>query len=423
MAESELRDSALGAPFGGVDARSLLRLNNLLSLVSTGSWSMATPFIPLYLASLGAPASVVGAVLGSAGIAPLLISVHAGAVVGERGPIAVAKWSVAVMALAAAILASVHSVPAVAIAYTLIGVANIGFAVSPQAIVAAVSAPATRVRDYSYYFLWGSVGAVLGPLVGGVLAGRFGYSAVFAAVGLLMIPGFAVAAAMRGMPADQHPAASLATAHTAAGATLRQPGVAAILFITFVVACGQQLQQSFFPLYMGKVGLPAAQIGIVVAANSLSSILVRSLLSRGALRFGYVSLLLGATALAAVSLAITPLMRRFWPLMGVSALMGVSSGFTQPLTMSLIIESVGSEFWGMAIGLRQAVQRLAQVLSPIVFGLVITDFGIGSGFLVGALTLGGAVPIMAGTAGQIRGPRPGLSAPSPVAESDEPQSR
>jgi MFS family permease len=422
MAEVEYQPPA-SPPLGEADTRTLLRFNNLLALISTVSWSIATPFVPLYLASLGAPAAVVGLVLGTAGLAPLLISVHAGAVSDERGPVWVAKASLVVVALAAAILVGVHSIPAVALGCALIGVGNIGFAVSPQAIVAAVSAPATRVRDYSYYFLWGSVGSVLGPLVGGIVAGRFGYLAVFALVGLLMAPGFAIAALMRDVRSDHRPRASLATAHTLAGQALRQPGVSAILFITFIVACGQQLQQSFFPLYLGKVGLSATRIGIVVAMTSLSSILVRSLLSRGVLRFGYVALLLTAVALAAISLGVTPLVQRFWPLMGVSALMGVSSGFTQPLTMSLIIESVGAEFWGMAIGLRQAVQRLAQVVSPVAFGLVITGLGIGAGFFVGALTLGGAVPIMAATAGQIRSSRPESSAPPAVGGPETQRSR
>jgi len=407
MADSGSQDAPAQSPpvhasRAAADARALLRLNNILACISTGAWSMATPFIPLHLAALGASVAVVGAVLGSSGVVPLLISVHAGAVSDQRGPKTVAKASVVLFAVAGLTLASLHSVLAVAVACTLIGVGNIGFAVSPQAIVAAASTPATRVRDYGYYFLWGSVGAVLGPVIGGLAAGRFGYLGAFALVGLLMLPGFAVVACMRDVSTAQRSGASLATAHTFAGRALSQPGVGAILFITFMVACGQQLQQSFYPLYLNKVGLSATLIGIVIAATSLSSILVRSFLSRSVATFGYVPLLLGATALSALSLGITPLMRRFWPLMFVSALMGVSSGFTQPLTMSLAIESVGAQLWGMAIGLRQSVQRLAQVASPVVFGVIITSSGIGSAFFIGALTLAGAIPIMARWAGHLR---------------------
>jgi MFS family permease len=391
--------SALGR--ASADPRSLLWLNNALSIISNIAWCIATPFIPLYLASQGASVVLVGVVVGISGILPLLLSIHAGALVDERGPTMVAKGSVVLFALAGAVLTGVHGVWAVAVAYTLMGIANIGFAVAPQAIVAAASDPAARIQNYGYYFLWTSAGAVIGPVMGGLVAGRFGYTAAFALVWLLMLPAFGIAASLRVSGVPRH-AVSLATAHTLAGTIVRQPGIGVVLFIAFMVGCGQALQQSFYPLYLHKVGLSTTMIGIVVAAVSLSSMLVRSLLARGVALFGYMRLLLGATALAAIALGVTPLMRRFWPLVLASGLMGASTGFTQPLTMNLMVEAVAEEFWGVAFGIRQSVQRLASVVSPIVFGVVITAYGIESAFFLGSLTLAGALPIMARVTGHLR---------------------
>jgi hypothetical protein len=50
---------------------------------------------------------------------------------------------------------------------------------------------------------------------------------------------------------------------------------------------------------------------------------------------------------------------------------------------------------GVAFGLRQAVQRLATVVSPIAFGAVIAAYGLGGGFVAGALVLIAAIPIIA----------------------------
>jgi MFS family permease len=393
------------------DPRSLLWLNNALSFISNSAWCIATPFIPLYLISQGASVVLVGVVVSVSGILPLLLSIHAGALVDERGPQVVAKVSVILFALAGAVLMGLHSIWAVAIAYTLMGIANIGFAVAPQAIVAAASNPAVRIQNYGYYFLWTSAGAVIGPVIGGLVTGRFGYTVAFALVSLSMVPAFGIAASL-GAPVVPRRAESLATAHTLAGKIARQPGVGAILFIAFMVSCGQALQQSFYPLYLHKVGLSTTLIGIAVAAVSLSSMLVRSLLSRGVARFGYMRLLFGATALAALALGITPLLRRFWPLVLASGLMGVSTGFTQPLTMNLMVESVAAEFWGVAFGVRQSMQRLASVVSPIVFGVVITAYGIESAFFLGSLMLAGTVSIMARVTGRLRG-RAGRSVAAP----------
>ena len=66
--------------------RSLLRLNNLLQMLTNGAWYIGTPFIPLYLVSQGASAGVVGIVAGLSGLVPLAVSLHAGSLVDERGP-------------------------------------------------------------------------------------------------------------------------------------------------------------------------------------------------------------------------------------------------------------------------------------------------------------------------------------------------
>jgi len=336
---------------------------------------------------------------------PLLISLHAGALVDERGPAVVTKGAVLLYALAGAILTALPAVWAVAAAYALMGIANIGFAVASQAVVAAASTPDTRVRNYGYYSLWNSAGAVIGPVLGGFITGHFGYRTAFALVWLLMIPSFAIAGSLRGVLAVPRRTLSLAMAHRLTGTILQQRGVSAVLFISFIVVCGQTLQQSFYPLYLHKVGLSPALIGIIVATISLGSMVVRSSLSRGVEWFGYSRLLLGATTLLAVALGVIPLLRQFWPLVFVSGLMGASLGFTQPVTMSLMVESVSAEFWGVAFGIRQGVQRIGTILSPIVFGLVTTASGVESAFFLGGATLLGAVPIMASVTGHLRRPR------------------
>lgn len=374
----------------------------MLAFLSSVAWFIATPFIPLHLASLGASVVLVGVIIGGSAIIPLLLSIPAGGLVDERGPNLVAKGSVILFAVAGVILTGLHTVWAVAIAYALMGIANIGFAVAPQTVVASASDPTARVQNYGYNFLWSSVGAMIGPVTGGVIVGRFGYPAAFALVWLLMLPAFWIAGSLHRVSAVPRPPVSLATAYRFAGTIVRQPGVGAVMFISFMVVCGQTLKQSFYPIYLDKVGLSATLIGIAFAADSLSSMLVRTVLSRSVARFGYASLLIGATTLAAVALGVTPLLRRFWPLVLTSGLMGASTGIAQPLTMTLMVDSVSAEVWGVAIGIRQSVQRLAAIVSPIVFGLAIAVYGIESAFFLGALTLAGAVPIMTRVTGHLR---------------------
>jgi len=392
-ADSTSSNTPAGAAAAG--GRMVLATNNGLALVYNVAWAVATPFIPLYIAAQGASVAVIGVVVGVSGILPLLLAVHAGALVDERGPTAVSRVSVVLFAAAGAILVWFQSIPGITIAYTLMGLGNIGLIVASQTVVAAASPAAHRMRNYGYYALWTSAGSVLGPVLGGLAAQQWGYRAAFALVLVLMVPAFALAMSMR-VPPTSRQAVSLGTALTHAGAIVRRTGITAILWFSFMVVCAQALKQSFYPIYLQKVGFTTTMIGLAFAADSLCSMATRPFLTRNVARFGQATLLLGATSLAAVSLGVTPLLRTFWPLVLSSALMGASGGVTMPLTMHLMAESVAAEFWGVALGVRQGVQRFASVVSPIAFGLVITAFGIESGFFLGAATLAGAVPIMRG---------------------------
>jgi MFS family permease len=384
-----------------VSVRRILLFNNVLAAISNGAWYVVSPFIPLYLGGLGASARVIGLVFGIAGIVPLLVAIPAGAVADRRGPAGIAAWSVVAYGVAAAALAVLHNIWAVTVAYTLLGAANIGFSVAAQGVVASVSPPRDRLTNFGYYSVWSSGGAVVGPIVGGAIAAQMGYIPTFVLAGLLMVPSFVFAAGLRPVVPPPQALVRLTGAFERVGPILRRPGIPAVLLISFMVVAGQTLQQSFYPLYLSRVGLSQTLIGVVFAAISLSSMLVRSLLSPGRERFGTTGLVLVATGLAALSLGITPWLRGFWPLAGAGALMGAGTGLAFPLTMNLMTAPVPPEQRGVAFGIRQAVQRLATVVSPIAFGAVITALGLRAGFVAGGLVLVAAMPIIAWVSGPL----------------------
>ncbi|HEV2438967.1 MAG TPA: MFS transporter [bacterium] len=399
--------SSMNPRAGGAvrDPRLVLRLNNTIQLLSNGAWYVAIPFFPLYLVSQGASAGVVGTVVGLAGIVPLAISIHAGALVDERGPVVVYAASVALFGAGGVILMAVRGIPAAGVGYGLMTIANIGFAVAAQAIVASASTDESRVRNYGYYSLWNSAGAVIGPIAGGFIAARFGYSGAFSALWILMLPCLAVVTGLRGVPAPSRRAVPLAAAHTLVGTILRQPGIGAILFVSAMMVCAQQLQNTFYPLYLHQIGMAAPLIGMIVAAVSLATMAVRSLLSAGVALLGTGRALLISMIVAAVSFVLAPLTHLFGALIGVSILMGSSVGFTQPLTMSLLVECVTAEFWGVALGIRQSVQRVATIISPLIFGAVSTARSVEPAFFAGAIIFLGAAGIMTRFADAMGRPR------------------
>jgi MFS family permease len=397
MADSARDAAAPVAPGGGANAHStfVLPLNNLLQFFTNGAWYVGTPYIPLSLVSHGASVGAVGAVAGLSGIAPLAVALHLGGLVDERGPTVVLAGSVVLFGIGAVMLAAFHGIVEVTAAYTLLTAANIGLAVASQAVVAGASTSATRIKNYGHYAVSYSAGAVVGPVVGGVLATRLGYASAFLAMALLMAPSLAVAWMIRAARAPAHERVAVGAVHTVVGTIVRERGVGTILFVSGIMNCAQVLQGTFYPLYLAKVGLSATLIGLAIAAISLGSMAVRVLLTGAVARLGQAGALVGAMALSAAALALTPLARQLWPLIGVSALMGASLGLTQPLSMSLLVELVAQQFWGAAFGIRQSVQRVASIVSPFVFAAASAAQGVESAFYLGALVLFGAAGITA----------------------------
>jgi MFS family permease len=375
------------------DVRVLLRLNNLLQVLTNCAWYVGTPYIPLYLVSHGASVEAVGVVAGLSGIVPLAVALHVGGLVDERGPTLVFVGSVVLFGLGAAILTGFQGIAQVTVAYTLLAVANIGLAVASQAVVAGASSDTTRIRNYGYYAVSYSAGAVVGPVIGGFIAARYGYGAAFFVMTLFMIPSLAVAFMLRVAPAPGHRTVPVGAVHTFVGGILHTRGVGMILFVSGIMNCAQALQSTFYPLYLSKAGLSPTLIGVEIAAISVASMAVRMLLAGAVARLGQTGALVGAMALSAVAFAATPSVRQFWPLVGVSALMGASLGFTQPLSMSLLAETVAQQFWGAAFGIRQSVQRLGSIVSPFAFAAASAARGIESAFYLGALVLFSAAGI------------------------------
>jgi MFS family permease len=358
------------------------------------AWNIATPFIPLYLTAHGTTPAAVGAVVSLSGVLPLLFAVHIGALVDVHGPAPVGKWSVMAEIIACAILVAVPHAAGVAAGYALLGLGNLGLTVATQIVVAESSTPAERASNYGYYSTWISAGMVLGPIVGGVLVDLLGYQAVFISVLVLGVPSFLLASRVTPRARSSPRPARVWIAHRSAWRMLSLPGVGLILFISFMVIAGQSLKQSFYPLYLQHVGLSSTLIGVIIGAGSFASMLVRPFVGRGVSQFGYATLLAGATGLATLSIGMTPLVSSFVPLMVASAGLGASSGVTQPLTMSLMADAVTADLWGLAMGVRQTVQRLGTVAGPIAFGVLVTRYGLGSSFVLGALVMGVAMLVI-----------------------------
>ncbi|TJZ54178.1 multidrug efflux MFS transporter [Streptomyces piniterrae] len=153
--------------------------------------TVVVPLLPFYLAGLGLPAGEVAWWAGVSLAAPAvtnLISAPLWGMVGDRyGHKAMVVRAHAGLAVAVGLMALADTPGEFLVCRLLQGAC--GGVVGPTATYAStLAAPHRRGRVLGSLFGATGAGCLLGPLVGSMLAGRFGYGALFACVaGLLLV--------------------------------------------------------------------------------------------------------------------------------------------------------------------------------------------------------------------------------------------
>lgn len=348
---------------------------------------------PLFASHIGLSAGMVGVVVGSRSVAPLVYSIHIGSVMDRVGVRRVLLLF-AGAGIGLPLLYPLFPTPGILIALQLLlGLASAVGWMAAQTAIARTGAGDTR---YTAWFSFITVaGTVAGPLLLGFIwdsAGPAGgYGLIAAWSGLL----FLAALAMRPRPVPQGfalhwrdiiPAPS---AYVKAWQILRQPLGAFIIACTFLRLAGFGVLESFYPVFLQDIGFNTVMIGSLVAlANLVSSpaALAANLWVKitGSERMA----LLLSIAVAIAAIAVTPLLHDFWALAVAISLFGLGAGVSMPLILVLLSRGVPADQQGTAAGLRGAINRLAAFLLPVAMGVIVELTSIAAAFwLVGAFLL------------------------------------
>jgi len=351
------------------------------------------PLIPLFAVSRGATPAVVGLVAASAAVLPLVFAIWTGVAADVVGPRRMSVASALLLAAATAWIAAAPSIPLMMIGTALAGLATNALILATQTSVAHASRTEDRDRNFGLFAFWISTGQLIGPPLGGWLAdARSIQAAVFACAALSLLPGLAAlwlpAGAGPPGPEASAPRLSAEDAYRAAWRLARRRDMQFIMLVAFIIIFSWSIKSSFYPLYLQMVGVPTALIGTIFSILGAGSMIVRPMVGAVAARWGTARVLTASVAAAAVAIGVTPFLRHFWPLALTAIATGMAWGFTQPLTMSLVAGSVAPAERGLGLSLRMTSNRLAELISPIVFGALVGLAGLRSAFFLSAGVLG-----------------------------------
>ena len=170
----------------------------------------------------------------------------------------------------------------------------------------------------------------------------------------------------------------------------RAPTMKIVLIITIMRIAASSIQDSFYPVWLASIGLPATQIGILItvssavaAASSLWVVPVTRIMSP-------LWVLIWTSMGSIIFVSITPSLDSLSLLMAAAALRGLCMGLSQPLMLSILADAAGPGFLARGAALRTTANRVAASVTPISMGAVASVAGLAASFhIIGAVLLGG----------------------------------
>jgi len=259
-----------------------------------------------------------------------------------------------------------------------------------QAYIADITPPEQRARGMGMIGAAFGLGFIVGPALGGVVAGNEVATADLRtpgliACGLSLIALLGVLFVLReSLPAGL-PLRLRRGRIAALRDALARPALARLLLVFFLAILAFGGMEATFALWaIAQFGWGPAQIGYVFTyIGILSAIMQGGLIGRLTARFGEERLLLAGLVTIALGLLAIPAAHDLPLLLLAVSLLALGMGAMQPSLNSLISRRAGAEEQGEVMGVAQSVASLSRVLGPLLAGALFAGLGRDSPFLCG----------------------------------------
>jgi multidrug resistance protein len=357
---------------------------------------MILPLIPFYAETMGASGFVIGVLISAFSLAQLVAAPLWGRLSDRHGRRPVIVLALAVSAISYVVFAFAQSLWLLFLSRAVQGVGG-GTVGVIQAYVADASEPEERAKGLGWLSAATSLGAIVGPALGSVLAAAWGRSApgLGAAALCVLNLGFAwrfLSESRELRVTDSH-AVPAAVKKLTPWQVLARPGeIAARLIWTYAVAIGAFYGiVAVFTMFLGRqFGIGEKTIGYFFMWFGAAGVIVRTTLVGPAVRrLGESRMARGGLILLAAGLVLFPFARNYPVLLTAMTLMPLGTAFTFPAVTALLSRVVPSKQRGLYMGVQQTVGGVSRVIFPWWNGWAFDHIGMAAPFVVsGALTLG-----------------------------------
>ena len=359
-----------------------MRQAYLAIFVLSVSISIQSAVFPPFVQAVGYEVATVGFLVSIFSVFSLVSRLPAGALLSGRVATPAAAGATILLALTTAAYGLAQDLPlltlvraASGLAYGVIGTLNMAV------LMGAIERREQRAAATGWYLGWLAAGNAVGGFLCGWLADAVGYQATFfvsAAVLILALP----LVVTRQPPAVSAPKGAGAAAGRTPWTWMFQLPLLVAGLQAFNVNALSQLIWTFYMLYGLEIGLTLSLLGLHRGAYSTTSMFARPLVGQLTRWVSYSSMATWGLILTAAITLLVPVLSGFLPLLVLNIVLGGLRAGALVGSMVSAVEYAGEDprKRGMAAGLYSFATDGANVLTPLIGGLLAERIGLATIF-------------------------------------------
>jgi MFS family permease len=361
----------------------------LVCTIDVLGFGIMIPLIPYMADRFGTPPELITPILGTYSLCQFIAAPIWGRLSDRFGRRPILMLSLAGACISYVILALSSSVEWLLLSRILAGFMA-GNLAAAFAYASDLSAPEDRARFLGMVGAAIGVGFMLGPAIGGALAGENEHTADFTLPALVSVAlsALAVLLVWRVLP-ESHARRGAAPAHgRSRGLALlaRRPGLRLVAGAELLVIFAQSILESIFAIWaLHKFGFGPRTVGFVLFCLAFVAVLTQGFLVRFmVLRLGEITLAVLGIGTFAVGLLMVAVAGALVPTIAGLVLCGFGAGCYNPSLAALASRQSHADDRGAVMGVYQSSASLARVIAPFLAGAIFTFLGAAMPFVAAA---------------------------------------
>jgi len=356
-------------------------------LLLTTSIDLIRPMVSYRALDLGADTAQIGLIAASFAALSLLVAVPTGQWVDRLGEVRFIIAGGGLMAATALWLATASSLLSLGLAQALLGGGQIFALVALQTMVANCSPSDQRDARFGVFAVMGSLGQVIGPVLGGVVSAQVQNGPQAAILlSVVTLSGFLLLGwtLLRWPP--QHNERSRTHTRTDAALpamvrVLRMRSMPQAMIASLTVLATIDILVAYVPVYGEANGIPVTTVGLLLSARAAAGALSRLTMVAMLRALGRRRLFLVGILLPAIGLGVFPFVNEISLLFVLIAIAGFGLGLGQPMSLAWVSRAAPADSRGIAIGVRLTGNRAGQVGLPAAVGVIGGATSVGAVFV------------------------------------------